>query len=71
MVDVKAELEKTLEEIKDQFKVLEKSAYADHMPGTTVFQMRLSDGSWPAIPLLVAKAEVLSALTVLNYGNKD
>lgn len=56
-------VKETLDLIEAQIDVLEHQAF--HQTHGSVHDMRLSDGSWPIIPLLSAKAQALNALAVL------
>jgi hypothetical protein len=56
-------VKETLDMIEAQIDVLEHQTF--HQTHGRVRDMRLSDGSWPIIPLLSAKAQALNALAVL------
>lgn len=69
--DLREELHHTLEELQHQRRALFDHAEMIHMD---VWNLRLPDGSWPMLQLVVAKAQVLSALTrvdpaVINISN--
>jgi hypothetical protein len=42
---------------------MEELAYRARVQGVETHQLRLQDGSWPMIPLLVAKSNILLALS--------
>ena len=69
--DLREELHHALEDLAHQKRALFDHAEMIHMD---VWSMRLPDGSWPMLQLVVAKAQVLSALssitpTIVNISN--
>lgn len=62
-LEIKAELEDTLEHIDATLRAVKKEAEKLEIDP---FDLRDSAGSWPVTPLLVARAQVLAALAVLE-----
>lgn len=61
--DLIESLKETLDKIETQIDVLEHLAF--HRTHGSAHELQLADGSWPMIPLLVAKAQTLNALAHL------
>lgn len=65
-----AQIDKQMQVIEDQAGIIRTGAQNEDfnvfMDKVDPFYVRLEDGSYPMVPLLVAKAQVLSALTMLE-----
>lgn len=58
------ELRKLNSDLNTQLKTMTEEAHQLGLHRVT--DMRLADGSWAIVPILAAKAEVLSALAILS-----
>lgn len=65
---MKTQLEILLEQIHAQMKAVEERSRIMGWNGVNPFEIQNSDGSFPMIPLLLAKAEVLNSMTLLTVN---